>query len=657
MKCSLTIGTERQPMAKREGLGKGRPGVHRLSGKPLSITHPSLIIQWNDSRFLPDSVSFGSSIPVDWKCEICDHCWHTSPNARITKSKVSGCPVCTSGSLHSDRRNSLLNTHPYIAKDFDSTKNADLTANEIVAGTNKKIWWKCHLCDYEWKASGNHRTNKGRNCKACNNQAVKPDKSNSLAMAFPNLVEDFDYSKNGDLTPLELTQGGKTKIWWKCQTCEHSWSGRISHRTSTGAGCPCCSGNDVHSDGRNSMRNTHPNLALEFHPSKNQNMTPDNVKAGTGRRIWWICRECKHEWKVAGSNRISQDSNCPACVGKAVHMDGRNSLEIMRPELTKEWHPRKNGNNTPKTTLYSTNKRIWWICKSCQHEWGSRCLNRSIRDVGCPVCAGKAVHIDGRNSMTTTHPDLVKEFHSTKNGELRPDGLIAGTAKKLWWICNTCNGEWKTSGSERRMGTGCPYCANVKVHPDGRNSLAKAFPNLMKEWHFARNIKLNPDEVVFGTHRKAWWKCSTCDGEWRTGIVNRTRAGSGCPSCANYGFDPILPAYYYCMEISGASGIWWYKGGISADVEFRRGQIERSLKSNGMHLNVKIASTIHFNHGKDAKKLETRMLSLENIRQNTAEKFDGSSELFSENPITHARENGLIEQQKLVQTTIDMWLS
>jgi Zn finger protein HypA/HybF involved in hydrogenase expression len=622
----------------------------RLRGKPLSITHPELVEQWDDEYYSPNNLSFGSEVKIRWKCQNCQHQWVRSPNARTSTGIVGGCPVCVSGHLHSDGRNSLANTHPDISQDFHPTKNIDFDANEIVAGTSKKIWWKCHVCAFEWKASGAHRANKGRNCKACNNQAVKPDKSNSLAIAYPNLEEDFDYSKNDHLSPFELTQGGTLKIWWKCKACDHSWKGRISHRSYSGAGCPCCSGNDVHSDGRNSMRNSHPKLAIEFHPSKNQNMTPDNVKAGTGRKIWWICQECEHEWKVAGSNRVSQNSGCPACAGKAIHIDGRNSLANMLPELAIEWHPTRNINITPATTSVGSNKSIWWICDCCEHEWKTRVSHRTGVGSDCPACAGKAVHIDGRNSMTATHPDLVREWHPIKNGNLTSNDVIAGTGKKIWWLCKMCDGDWKTSGSERtdsevRKGTGCPYCSNVKIHPDGRNSLAISFPGLLSEWNYDKNTRIDPEKVVFGTHRKAWWKCDTCDGEWRTGIVNRTRVGTGCPSCANYGFDPILPAYYYCMEISGTDGIWWYKGGIAADVEFRKGRIKSSLKSKGMHLNVKIASTIHFEHGRDAKKFESKMLSIKEIRQTILEKFDGSSELFSVNPIIYAKQNALMEEQ------------
>jgi hypothetical protein len=579
MKCSLTIGIKIQHMGEKEGLGKGRPGVHRVSGKPISITHPSLIVQWNDSRFSPDSVSFGSSIPVDWKCEVCDHCWQSSPNARITKTRISGCSACNLGSLHSDGRNSLLVQYPQIALDFDLQKNSPLSPSEIVGGTAKKVWWKCHQCNYEWKASGAHRIKKGRNCKACSNKAVKSDKSNSLGAVFPDFEKDFDYSKNGDISPYDITQKSIMKVWWECSDCKHSWNARVDHRTRLGAGCPVCSGNDVHSDGRNSMKNTHPDLALEFHPTKNGKMTPENVKAGTGKKVCWICQKCKHEWNVAASSRVSKNSGCPSCAGKAVHIDGRNSLANVLPELAIEWHPTKNDNLTPASTLVGSSKGIWWVCDCCEHEWRTKVSHRTGIGSDCPACAGKAVHKDGHNSMKNTHPELTSEFHPTKNGKMTPDNLIAGTAKKVWWICNTCQKEWKTTGSTR------------------------------------------------------------------TG-------GSNCPSCATGGFDQTKPAVYYCMEISGLDGVWWYKGGIAADASKRLQQIQQSLNSGNFPLEVKLVDELKFDIGTDARELETILLRIDNIRVHTVEKFEGSFELFNVNPVAYAKTNSMLKNTKNSQTKI-----
>ena len=65
------------------------------------------------------------------------------------------------------------------------------------------------------------------------------------------------------------------------------------------------------------MRSTHPKLAEEFHPTKNGDLTPDNLLAGTNIKIWWKCSECSYVWDAAGSNRLDKThqkgSNCPSC--------------------------------------------------------------------------------------------------------------------------------------------------------------------------------------------------------------------------------------------------------------------------------------------------------------------------------------------------------
>ena len=53
---------------------------------------------------------------------------------------------------------------------------------------------------------------------------------------------------------------------------------------------------------------------------------------------------------------------------------------------------------------------------------------------------------------------------------------------------------------------------------------------LLKEWDAKKNGELSPDQVSFGTHRKAWWRCSM-GHSWEAEVCSRTR-GEGCPFCA-----------------------------------------------------------------------------------------------------------------------------
>ena len=114
----------------------------------------------------------------------------------------------------------------------------------------------------------------------------------------------------------------------------------------------------------------------------------------------------------------------------------------------------------------------------------------------------------------------------------------------------------------------------------------------------------------------------------------------GCPICHPGGFNVEIPGYYYSMKIHNEKETWWWKGGISHDPERRGREIEYSLRSSGMHLYVEIIETLYSENGHEIRELETKLLQEKKIRIKCMEKFSGSSELFTVNPIDYAREKG-----------------
>ncbi|MEE1111418.1 MAG: zinc-ribbon domain-containing protein, partial [Alphaproteobacteria bacterium] len=65
--------------------------------------------------------------------------------------------------------------------------------------------------------------------------------------------------------------------------------------------------------GRNDLATTHPNLAAEWHPTKNGAATPQNTITGNGRKYWWICTKCNNEWQATIVHRKFSNSGCPHC--------------------------------------------------------------------------------------------------------------------------------------------------------------------------------------------------------------------------------------------------------------------------------------------------------------------------------------------------------
>lgn len=287
--------------------------------------------------------------------------------------------------------------------------------------------------------------------------------SKSLQDAFPELAAQWHPTKNGDLTPDQITSQSNKKVWWKCIR-GHEWSAIVCDR-SRGNGCPYCAGRRVLPE--TSLAACNPVLAAQWHPEKNGELPPDQVTAFAHRKVWWLC-EKEHAWKAAISNR-SNGNNCPYCAGQWV-LPGENDLETLYPDVAKEWHPTKNLGLTPDQVMPKSMKKIWWQCEN-GHEWQDTLNHRTSGRV-CPYCAGQKV-LPGDNDLATLRPDVAREWHPTKNNALAPDQVTVRSSKKVWWLCKKGH-EWQATIYNRTLGDGCPYCSGryaraVSVHINERS--------------------------------------------------------------------------------------------------------------------------------------------------------------------------------------------
>jgi len=146
------------------------------------------------------------------------------------------------------------------------------------------------------------------------------------------------------------------------------------------------------------------------------------------------------------------------------------SLGDLNPEFVKQWHLTKNGNLTPFEVTPNSHKKVWWICEK-GHEWEATIHSRNNGKTDCPYCSGNKTCID--NCLATKNPELAKQWHPTKNGNLTPYNVTCGTNKKVWWICEKGH-EWKTRIADRNNGSICPYCAKENRKGEG-NPAAKSY--------------------------------------------------------------------------------------------------------------------------------------------------------------------------------------
>ena len=281
-----------------------------------------------------------------------------------------------------------------------------------------------------------------------------------------------------------------------------------------------------------SLADLRPDIASEWHPTKNGELKPTDVKTGSGKKVWWKCQTCGHEWQSSVCSRSKQKWGCWKCFRK--HLGKKQStpkkgksLADTHPDVAKEWHPTKNGELTPCDISAGSSKKIWWQCE-LGHEWWEYPYNRK-KGLGCPFCSNQRVKV-GFNDLATTHPELAAEWHPTKNGDLTPQSIVAGSLKKIWWM-DSLGHEWNAPAVRRsKGGTGCPYCAGQKILV-GFNDLGATNPDIASELHPDKNNGIMPSEVYYRSAKRMWWKCSL-GHEWKTEVRSRTQDGNGCPFCS-----------------------------------------------------------------------------------------------------------------------------
>jgi hypothetical protein len=207
---------------------------------------------------------------------------------------------------------------------------------------------------------------------------------------FPELLREWDYERNGDVRPTELTAGSGRRVWWTCPGGpDHRWRAHPNNRT-YGTGCPFCANR------RPSITNTlaalFAEIASEWHSQLNGALTPSDVVATSTRIAWWRCKRDKgHVWRACIRDRTRDLLGCPFCANARACVS--NSLHVTHPSVSAEWHPGRNAALEPTRITSGSSKRVWWLCGRCGHEWRARVANRVSRSSGCPACSGRSAPI------------------------------------------------------------------------------------------------------------------------------------------------------------------------------------------------------------------------------------------------------------------------
>lgn len=244
------------------------------------------------------------------------------------------------------------------------------------------------------------------------------------------------YSPDNKL-PIEEQKRIDSSTLWVCPVNSmHVYNLAIVDRM-RGQNCPYCAGKRI-LPGFNDLATTHPALAAEWHPTKNGDLTPQQVSKGSIKSVWWYREECGHEWTSRPNSRTASKAGCAVCSGNQVILS--TSLASTHPDIARNWCHEKNENLEPTQISRGSHKKVWWVCdKDPEHPPFRMPVKDRVRGHGCPVCGATSTV---RNRVTpipgleagTLHPELVDLWDDERN-----EGTVfdykAGSNKPFWWKC------------------------------------------------------------------------------------------------------------------------------------------------------------------------------------------------------------------------------
>lgn len=519
-----------------------------------------LLSEWDSEKnaplgLFPEKLRKKSNKKVWWKCSN-GHSWQMEVHHR---TNGRGCPFCNHKRVLKGF-NDLTTLFPEIAAEWHPTGNPDKNIDDYVQGSATRIQWQCKTCQHSWIAAIRARTQRKSGCPECAKKIRgQTRKQTNLAtrkpINNPLLLKEWDYQKNPK-PPSEYLPGSNEKVWWKCSTCGHEWEALISNRALSGRGCPCCANKKVVA-GKNDLATTRPELAQEWHPTKNLPLIPQNVFAGSAQKVWWKC-PTGHEYQASLLHR-SQGTNCPICNSgqqtsfaeqavfyyiKQLYPDAQNrvqnllgqrmELDIYIPSIHLAieydgsfWH------NHNKPNKRDRDEKKYALCQA-QHIYLIRI--REDRNEKTQKLADEVWHMENLENL-----DQLSKLIQLVIDKLDPRSHFL-TRKRITDIHSPIHVNVKRDEFKIRR-----YQQVLK-----KDSLAEQFPKIAAEWHPTKNDTLTPQMFLPGSTQKIWWLCPACQHEWKTPIYHRTHSKTGCPSCYHEHIKEnhpnAVPIYQYSKD-------------------------------------------------------------------------------------------------------------
>jgi len=363
---------------------KERNGYYILENRLAILTQ----IDWVGKRFsiINDKVMYLGS-------EVCDQCFREGQLYPMTCPKHLAC----------SHKKIIESCFACVAKTFagywkDRISALMLSPNinplAIRRGSHAKHDFICPSCPHSFSQSIANITLLSRWCIYCANQRLC-EKNNCVVCINKSFAQHpraaYWHAIKNTLSPRMVFIKSPLKYWFTCDACGHDFKNSPNMIVILSRWCPYCAHQKrCDSDCKICFRNSfasHPKAQF-WHVNKNS-VTPYMVAIQSPKLYWFTCGVCEHDFETSPNQIGPKNRWCPFCVNRQRCDDNcekcfKNSFASHNRSV--QWHPTKNNIN-PRLVALHSNKKYWFICETCNHDFESSPDGIVAYDRWCPYCA------------------------------------------------------------------------------------------------------------------------------------------------------------------------------------------------------------------------------------------------------------------------------
>ena len=336
-KCPVCGYSWKAKISNRIILGRGCPCCANkvvVPGKnDLATVYPELAKEWHptaNGTLTPQQVTIGSGKKVWWLCPR----GHSYKASVMHRGHGTNCPDCNSGRQTSFAEQAVFY---YIKQVYP---DAISRCSDILPGRMElDIYIPSLQLAIEYDGSYWHKNkqkSEQEKYRLCSEQGIKLIRIKEEIQDGTPLTADMIYHTE----KLDNRKNLEQLIRYLMDQIDPSsnfWSRKIpSHVHSTVA-------IDLQKDQfkimkyatpltEKSLAVLRPDLAKEWHPIKNEDLTPDMVTLGSDLKVWWKCHSCGYEWQTSVGHRVN-GTGCNRCYREKIRENHPLSKKIYQYSL------------------------------------------------------------------------------------------------------------------------------------------------------------------------------------------------------------------------------------------------------------------------------------------------------------------------------------